>query len=67
MSTILRTKCVIVGNPTVGKTALTKMFVSDGGDFPKNYIMVRLICSSTYEEGKPLTKQVILLVKPCHT
>jgi transport family protein 27 len=46
MSNILRTKCIIVGNQTVGKTALTKMFVSDGGEFPKNYIMVRLMYAS---------------------
>jgi GTPase SAR1 family protein len=45
MSNILRTKCVIVGNSTVGKTALAKVFLSDGREFPKNYNMVRLICT----------------------
>jgi GTPase SAR1 family protein len=45
MSNILRTKCVIVGNSTVGKTALTKMFLSDGREFPKNYNMVGFICT----------------------
>ncbi|XP_023723348.1 intraflagellar transport protein 27 homolog [Cryptotermes secundus] len=39
MSNILRTKCVIIGNSAVGKTALTKMFLSDGREFPKNYNM----------------------------
>lgn len=41
MSNLLRTKCVIVGNCTVGKTALTQTFLSDGRQFPKNYNMVR--------------------------
>ncbi|KDR10846.1 intraflagellar transport protein 27 homolog [Zootermopsis nevadensis] len=39
MSNILRTKCVIVGNCTVGKTALSQTFLSDGRQFSKNYNM----------------------------
>ncbi|PSN37926.1 Intraflagellar transport protein 27 [Blattella germanica] len=39
MSNILRTKCAIVGDSTVGKSALTHMFLSDGREFPKNYNM----------------------------
>jgi len=42
MSNILRAKCVVVGNSTVGKTAISQMFLSDGRQFPKNYNMVRL-------------------------
>ncbi|XP_069685270.1 intraflagellar transport protein 27 homolog [Periplaneta americana] len=39
MSNILRSKCVIIGNSTVGKTALTQVFLSDGRQFPKTYNM----------------------------
>ncbi|KAK7791218.1 hypothetical protein R5R35_009251 [Gryllus longicercus] len=37
MPNILRSKCAIVGDSTVGKTAVTQMFISDGRNFPKNY------------------------------
>ena len=40
MDNILRTKCAIVGDATVGKTSLTQMFVTDGREYPKNYNMV---------------------------
>ena len=36
---VLRCKLVIVGDPAVGKTALTQVFVNGGGAFPKNYMM----------------------------
>lgn len=37
---MLRCKVVVVGDPSVGKTALCQMFYSDGQNFPKNYLMV---------------------------
>eukprot|EP00520_Triparma_pacifica_P007727 CAMPEP_0118640314 /NCGR_PEP_ID=MMETSP0785-20121206/4689_1 /TAXON_ID=91992 /ORGANISM="Bolidomonas pacifica, Strain CCMP 1866" /LENGTH=231 /DNA_ID=CAMNT_0006531697 /DNA_START=9 /DNA_END=700 /DNA_ORIENTATION=- len=36
---VLRSKVAIVGDQTVGKSALTQMFHSGGHMFPKNYIM----------------------------
>jgi transport family protein 27 len=37
--TVLRCKLVIVGDPWVGKTALTQVFSSGGSTYPKNYLM----------------------------
>ncbi|KAJ3293205.1 Intraflagellar transport protein 27 [Borealophlyctis nickersoniae] len=36
---IQRNKCVVLGNPCVGKSALVQMFHSDGTQYPKNYSM----------------------------
>jgi len=36
---ILRCKLCIVGDATVGKTALTQVFSSGGATYPKNYLM----------------------------
>ncbi|KAK7005191.1 intraflagellar transport protein 27 [Biomphalaria glabrata] len=49
MPTILRCKCLIVGDSTVGKSSITQVFHSDSSHFPKNYTM---------------TQGVELLVKP---
>ena len=38
--TILRCKVVLVGDACVGKSALTQVFHSGGGTYPKNYLMV---------------------------
>jgi len=35
----LRSKVAVVGDPGVGKSALTQMFQSNGQKFPKNYLM----------------------------
>lgn len=37
--TILRCKCVVVGDACTGKTALTQVFNSGGNTYPKNYVM----------------------------
>ncbi|KAI9349693.1 P-loop containing nucleoside triphosphate hydrolase protein [Obelidium mucronatum] len=37
--TILRCKCVILGNQGVGKSAIAQVFHSDGTQYPKNYNM----------------------------
>ncbi|XP_066917295.1 intraflagellar transport protein 27 homolog [Clytia hemisphaerica] len=34
-----RAKCLIIGDSTVGKSALTQVFCSDGVHYPKNYSM----------------------------
>ncbi|KAK8751832.1 hypothetical protein OTU49_010566 [Cherax quadricarinatus] len=39
MHNIIRAKCLIIGDSTVGKTSLIQMFMSDGNQFPKNYNM----------------------------
>lgn len=39
MPLVLRSKVVVVGDATVGKTALVQMAVSGGVTFPKNYVM----------------------------
>nr|CAD7203929.1 unnamed protein product [Timema douglasi] len=39
MPCIMRTKCILIGDVTVGKTALMQMFVSDGRTWPKTYNM----------------------------
>ncbi|KAL5019284.1 hypothetical protein ScPMuIL_005006 [Solemya velum] len=46
---VLRGKCVVVGDSTVGKSSVCQVFHSDGSHFPKNYTM---------------TTSVELLVKP---
>mmetsp|Transcript_27638 Transcript_27638/g.88899 ORF Transcript_27638/g.88899 Transcript_27638/m.88899 type:complete len:203 (+) Transcript_27638:17-625(+) len=40
---VLRNKVVIVGDPTVGKSALTQMFHTGGSVFPKNYVMTTYV------------------------
>jgi len=39
MPTTLRAKCIVVGDSTVGKSALVQVFHSDNTQFPKNYTM----------------------------
>jgi GTPase SAR1 family protein len=36
---ILRCKLIVLGDPCVGKTALTQVFHSGGSTYPKNYLM----------------------------
>ena len=39
-------QCYRIGDPCVGKTALTQAFHSDGTHFPKNYTMVSSVITS---------------------
>ncbi|KNC99315.1 small GTP-binding protein domain [Spizellomyces punctatus DAOM BR117] len=48
---ILRNKCVVLGSPTTGKTALTQLFHSDGTQYAKTYAMT-LHCDTSL---KPIT------------
>ncbi|GFO28636.1 intraflagellar transport protein 27 homolog [Plakobranchus ocellatus] len=41
MPTILRCKCVIVGDAAAGKSSIAQVFHSDGSHFPKNYAMTQ--------------------------
>ncbi|CAG5126647.1 unnamed protein product [Candidula unifasciata] len=41
MPTVLRCKCVIVGDSAVGKSSIAQVFHSDGAHFPKNYTMTQ--------------------------
>ena len=36
---VLRCKVVVVGDSTVGKSALVQMFHSGGSTYPRNYVM----------------------------
>ncbi|KAF8794746.1 intraflagellar transport protein 27 homolog [Argiope bruennichi] len=39
MPNILRAKCIVVGDPAVGKSAIVHTFLHDSDKFQKNYIM----------------------------
>ncbi|XP_076039243.1 intraflagellar transport protein 27 homolog [Oratosquilla oratoria] len=41
MNSIIRAKCVVVGDSTAGKTAMVQSFLSNGSQFPKNYSMTQ--------------------------
>lgn len=36
---VFRSKCIVLGSPAVGKSALVQVFHSDGTQYPKNYNM----------------------------
>jgi transport family protein 27 len=36
---LLRCKVLVVGDASVGKTALIQSYLSNGANFPKNYVM----------------------------
>ncbi|XP_019905494.1 intraflagellar transport protein 27 homolog isoform X2 [Esox lucius] len=46
----LRARCLLVGDPAVGKSALCHMFRSDGAHFQKNYSMELYIFDSAGRE-----------------
>ena len=51
---ILREKVVVIGDSTVGKTALIKSLISNGQEYPKNYVMTRR--AEMYEHSIPISK-----------
>lgn len=40
---VVRNKCIILGNATVGKSAIVQQFHAQQAKFPKNYSMVKKI------------------------
>ena len=38
---VLRCKCCVIGDATIGKTALVDVYTKGNSKFPKNYNMVR--------------------------
>ncbi|XP_026638606.1 intraflagellar transport protein 27 homolog isoform X2 [Microtus oregoni] len=52
----LAAKCILAGDPAVGKTALVQMFRSDGTHFQKNYTLELFIFDSA---GKELFSEML--------
>ncbi|XP_017903778.1 PREDICTED: intraflagellar transport protein 27 homolog isoform X2 [Capra hircus] len=52
----LAAKCILAGDPTVGKTALAQLFRSDGTHFQKNYTLELFIFDSA---GKELFSEML--------
>lgn len=48
---MLRCKVAVVGDATVGKTALLQVLKSTGHDYPKNYVMVS---DAAWLHGRPV-------------
>ncbi|CAN8008428.1 unnamed protein product [Ixodes pacificus] len=59
MSNILRTKCVVIGDSAVGKTALVQVFLHDRTYFPKNYSMTTGVSLSVGKVNIPETKDTV--------
>ncbi|XP_057311239.1 intraflagellar transport protein 27 homolog [Hydractinia symbiolongicarpus] len=58
-----RGKCVICGDSTVGKSALTQVYCSDGAQYPKTYLMttgVDLVVKSVNIPETPHTVEMFL-------
>ncbi|XP_028395512.1 intraflagellar transport protein 27 homolog [Dendronephthya gigantea] len=56
---ILRAKCVIAGECSVGKSALVQVFGSDGSQFPKNYSMTAAVDLHTKVVNIPETNDSV--------
>ncbi|XP_028340670.1 intraflagellar transport protein 27 homolog isoform X2 [Physeter macrocephalus] len=52
----LAAKCILAGDPSVGKTALAQIFRSDGAHFQKNYTLELFILDSA---GKELFSEML--------
>jgi len=60
----LMVKCGIVGDASVGKTALCQALVSDGAEFPKNYQMTTSVnLSSKIIELEETEDEICLILK----
>ncbi|XP_034241881.1 intraflagellar transport protein 27 homolog [Thrips palmi] len=59
---IIRAKLAVVGDCAVGKTALTKSFLTDGRDYPKNYEMTFGVELSTKMVPIPDTNDAVELL-----
>ncbi|KAG1690520.1 hypothetical protein DVH05_028024 [Phytophthora capsici] len=60
-TTVLRCKVAIVGDATVGKTALLQVLKSSGHEYPKNYVMTSDVELSTKSIAIPDTNVVVEL------
>lgn len=59
MPSVLRAKCIIAGESTVGKTAVAQVFQGNLTNFPKNYLMTRGLDLSTKCVTLPETNDVV--------
>lgn len=60
-TTVLRCKVAIVGDATVGKTALLQVLKSNGHEYPKNYVMTSDVELSVKSIAIPETNAVVEL------
>ncbi|KAF4321575.1 hypothetical protein BBO99_00004616 [Phytophthora kernoviae] len=60
-TTVLRCKVAVVGDATVGKTALLQVLKSNGHEYPKNYVMTSDVELSTKSIAIPDTNVVVEL------
>ncbi|POM77749.1 Ras-like protein Rab-11A [Phytophthora palmivora] len=60
-TTVLRCKVAIVGDATVGKTALVQVLKSNGHEYPKNYVMTSDVELSTKSIPIPDSSVVVEL------
>ncbi|KAK2166846.1 hypothetical protein LSH36_34g00049 [Paralvinella palmiformis] len=58
---ILRGACIVVGEPTSGKSAVTQVFHSDGSHFPKSYLMTVGVELCTKTVNVPETNDAVEL------
>ncbi|XP_060581303.1 intraflagellar transport protein 27 homolog [Ruditapes philippinarum] len=61
MPTVLRAKCVVVGDSTSGKSSLCQVFHSDSSFFPKNYTMTTGVDMLVKQVNIPDTKDGVEL------
>ena len=54
-----RGKCIICGDSTVGKSALTQVFCSDGTQYPKSYSMTTGVDMSVKNVNIPESPDVV--------
>ena len=58
---VLRCKVAIVGEATVGKSAMVQMFHTNGASFPKNYLMTQGVDFCVKEVAVPDTDATVEL------
>ena len=61
---VLRCKVVVVGDSTVGKSALVQMFHSGGSTYPRNYVMTTWVDFSVSAAAARRTPRACALPSP---
>ncbi|XP_071537076.1 intraflagellar transport protein 27 homolog isoform X1 [Panulirus ornatus] len=61
MNNIIRAKCIVIGDSTVGKTSVVQSFMSEGNLFPKNYNMTLGLDVVTKMINVPDTNSIVEL------